>query len=129
MSKKYSPEFERDFSWYLKMRTMFNFDGNANYYDKKGQNIIVYDKKGVSGKEAFYKWDSSGKIIPTRHPNILHTLLKTKGSVNLHIKMYAEDRANGLFPLAEFQDFCTKYNCPIWFITAVENQKFKYYKF
>jgi len=125
---KYSPEFERDFKWYLKMRAMFNFDGSNSYHNKKGQDIIVYDKKGVTGKEAFYKWDSNGKILPTKHPNLLHTLLKTKGSVNLHIKMYAEDRAKGLFPLIEFRAFCIKYGCPTWFKEAVERQKFKYYE-
>ena len=26
LQSKYSLEFERDFKWYLKMRTMFNFD-------------------------------------------------------------------------------------------------------
>lgn len=124
---KYSLEFERDFKWYLKMRAMFNFDGSNGYLNKKGQDIIVYDKNGVTGKEAFYKWDSNGKILPTKHPNILHTLLKTKGSVNLHIKMYAEDRAKGLFPFIEFRAFCIKYNCPNWFKEAVERQKFKYY--
>jgi len=128
LQSKYSPEFERDFKWYLKMRAMFNFDGSNSYHNKKGQDIIVYDINGVTGKEAFYKWDSNGKILPTKHPNILHTLLKTKGSVNLHIKMYAEDRAKGLFPLIEFRAFCIKYRCPTWFKEAVERQKFKFYE-
>lgn len=127
LHSKYSIEFERDFKWYLKMRAMFNFDGSNSYHNKKGQDIIIYDKNGVSGKEAFYKWDSNGKILPTKHPNLLHTLLKTKGSVNLHIKMYAEDRAKGLFPLIEFRAFCIKYRCPSWFKEAVERQKLKYY--
>jgi len=126
-TSKYSPGFERDFNWYLKMRQMFSFDGSSSYSNKDGKDIIVYDKNGVSGKEAFYKWDSNGKILPTRHPNLLHTALKAKGSVNLHIKMYAEDRAKGLFPLIEFTAFCIKYKCPSWFKEAVERQKFKYY--
>ena len=125
---KYSPEFERDFKWYLSMRHKFNFDGSNSYHNKLGYDIIVCDKNGDTGKESFYKWDSNGKIFPTKHPNILHSLLKTKGSVNLHIKMYAEDRANGLYPLIEFRAFCIKYKCPIWFKEAVERQKFKYYE-
>lgn len=124
---KYSPEFERDFKWYLSMRSKFSFDGAFDYTNKKGQPIVVNDKNGVSGKEAFYKWDSNGKILPTKHPNLLQTLLKTKGSVNLHIKMYAEDRAKGLLPLIEFRVFCIKYRCPAWFKEAVERQKVKYY--
>jgi len=90
--------------------------------------IILFDKNGVSGKEAFFQWDSNGKILPTKHPNLLHKLLKTKGSVNLHIKMYSEDRAKGLFTLIEFRAFCIKYSCPAWFKEAVECQKFKYYE-
>lgn len=94
----------------------------------KSEPIIISDKKGVSGKEAFFQFDSNGVIVPTKHPNLLQTLLKTKGSVNLHIKMYAEDRASGLFPGYEFRAFCIKYRCPPWFKEAVERQKFKYYE-
>lgn len=125
---KYSAAFERDFKWYMSMWRIFNFDGASDYTNKKGEPVVVYDKKGISGKEAFFHWDSSGKIIPTKHPNLLHRLLKTKGSVNLHIKMYAQDRASGLFPGLEFRAFCIKYRCPQWFKDAVENQKGKYYK-
>jgi hypothetical protein len=124
---KYNASFERDFNWYLKMRHKFNFDGSNNYYNKQGKEVIVFDKNGVSGKEAFYKWDSNGQIVPTRHPNIMHSLLKTKGSVNLHIKMYAEDRAKGVFPLIEFRAFCISIKSPQWFRQAVEQQKVKYY--
>ena len=125
---KYSPNFERDFKWYLSMRSMFNFDGVSSYYNKKGEEVVQYDKNGVDGKEAFYQWDSSGKIKPTSHPNPLHTLLKTKGSTNLHIKMYAEDRASGLLPRNEFRAFCIKYKCPRWFFEAVELQSVKLVK-
>lgn len=57
----------------------------------------------------------------------LERLLKTKGSVNLHIKMYAEDRAKGYLPKVEFDKICSEYDLPSWFIGAVERQKFKYY--
>ncbi len=117
---KYSQKFEKDFNWYLKMRAKFNFDGSL-------PKDVVYDKNGIDGKAAFHKWDSEGKLLPTKHPNILNTLLKTKGSANLHVKMYAQDRASGLFPGIEFRAFCIKYKCPKWFKEAVENQKGKYY--
>jgi len=153
--KKFSPQFERDFKWYLSMRHNFNFDGSAEYFKQTVQifrrptgtieytllnevpfttfkqqfpqlvsgnavkaysdgmfyeyafmpaayPLIVYDAKGASGKEAFYAWDSTGEVLPTRHPNLLHSLLKTKGSVNLHVKMYAQSRADGTLPLMEF---------------------------
>jgi hypothetical protein len=120
--------FDRDFKWYLSMRHIFNFDGSNFYFNKKGDNIIQYDKNGINGKEAFFQWDSNGKIKPTRHPNILKTLLKTKGSVNLHIKMYAEDRAECNLNKIEFRSLCIKYKSPNWFRNAVENQKMKYWK-
>lgn len=74
---KYSQEFERDFKWYLSVRYLFCFDGSAEYYNKKGQNIINYDKNGLDAKKSFYLYDSCGKITKTKHPNLLHTLLKT----------------------------------------------------
>lgn len=125
---KYSEQFERDFKWYLSVRHFFNFDGQAEYFDRRtGYNLICYSPHGVSGKHAFYKWDSNGLILDTKHPNLLHALLKTKGSVNLHIKMYAEDRARGYLPGIEFQELCKEINAPDWFIRAVEEQKVKFY--
>lgn len=118
---KYSPSFERDFSWHLSMRNIFNFDGN-------GDSTAIYDKNGVSGKEAFYLYDSTGKKFATKHPNIFLGILKTKGSINLHIKMYAEDRAAGLMTKKELDAICADFNAPQWFIQAVENQKYKYWK-
>jgi hypothetical protein len=124
---KYKPDFERDFKWYLSVRHHFNFDGKSEYVNKNGKDVVIYDRNGVSGKEAFYKFDSNGLMLPTKHPNILHTLLKTKGSVNLHIKMYAQSRAEGTLPLLEFRAACIKYKLPYWFKKAVENQKYDYY--
>ena len=124
----YSPSFERDFRWFLKMRHTFDFDGSSVYYNKKGESIIQYNKKGVDGKEAFYTWDSKGIIKSTRHPNLLHTLLKIKGGCNLHIKMYAEDRAEGNMNKIEFRALCIHFKAPYWFREAVEEQKKNYYK-
>jgi hypothetical protein len=126
-SKKYNANFERDFKWYLSMRHRFNFDGSNAYFNKKGEDIIQYDKNGVDGKEAFFQWDSNGKIKPTKHPNILHTLLKVKGSCNLHIKMYAEDRAACNMNKIEFRALCIHFKAPQWFRDAVETQKMKYW--
>lgn len=123
---KYSANFERDFKWFLSMRHTYTFDGSLEYYNKKGEKIIQYSKNGVSGKRAFFAWDSQGKILPTKHPLLLFTLLKVKGSVNLHIKMYAEDRAKGYLPGAEFEQICFEQSVPEWFYEAVENQKSKY---
>lgn len=124
---RYSVSFERDFAFYLRMRHKFNFDGTSEYLNKKGEKLIQSDPKGVDGKRAFYAYDSEGKILKTRHPLLLHTLLKTKGSTNLHIRMFAEDRAHGRYPGIEFDEYCKEIDAPDWFHEAVESQKYKYY--
>lgn len=119
---KYTKNFDRDFDWYLSVRHDFSFSGSI------GEEIL-YSKNGVDGKEAFLLLDSQGKRVATRHPNILKSLLKTKGGVNLHIKMYAEDRASGTLPKDLFYiEIIKPLKCPDWFVEAVEQQKYKYYK-
>lgn len=117
---KFSSSFERDFNWYIKMRNFFNFSGAL-------PDDIIFDRNGISGKEAFLRYDAEGKLLPTKHPQLLSVLILIKKGVNLHIKMYAEDRAAGLFPLIEFRGLCIKLKAPYWFREAVEKQKFKYY--
>lgn len=108
--------------WYFSVRKIFDFDG-------KPYEEIESHPSGCTGFKAFYIVDTHGrkKIPVTRHPNIYKSLMKTKGSVNLHIKMYAEDRAKGILPRIEFDEICKQINAPSWFIEAVENQKWKYY--
>jgi len=122
---KYNKNFERDFKWYMSMRHIFSFDGSSSYHNKRGEYIVQYDKKGASGKEAFFQYDSNGTIKPTKHPNLLLSLLKTKGSANLHIKMYAEDLAKCRWNKIEMRALCIKYKAPDWFRKAVDNQRWK----
>tara|TARA_R110000744_G_scaffold52493_1_gene112471 strand:+ start:491 stop:865 length:375 start_codon:yes stop_codon:yes gene_type:complete len=123
---KYSKNFERDYNWYLSVSHIFSFDGSKDYFNKKGIQLIQFDEEGKTAKECFYLYDSAGIIKQTCEPDKLKTLLKTKGSVNLHIKMYAEDRAKGTLPKMEFEKICVEYDLPSWFINAVEKQKHKY---
>lgn len=116
---KYSDNFNRDFKWYIKVRHLFNFDGSLD-------REIEYDPLGIDGKKCFHLFDSQGKLRPTKHPNLVRSLLKTKGSINLHIKMYAEDRAKQILPGCLFNELCEELKVPDWFILAVENQKIKY---
>jgi len=118
---------KRDYNWYLSVSDIFNFDGKKEYFNKKGVYLIQYDEEGKSAKDCFYLYDTSGVIKKTNEPVKLRKLLKTKGSVNLHIKMYAEDRGRGYLPLAELVDMCKEYKSPDWFFDAIERQKCKYY--
>lgn len=125
---KYSKKFEDDYTWYISVSNKLNFDGCNHYFNKKGIDLIQLDINGVSAKQSFYMYDSQGIILPTSEPEELKKLLKTKGSVNLHIKMYAEDRAKGYLPKVEFEKIYKELNAPAWFIDAVEKQKYKYYE-
>lgn len=123
---KYSKRFEQDYKWYLSVSDIFNFDGCDEYYNKAGKEIIVYDPNGVTAKESFYRYDSEGKIKPTKEPKELKILLKTKGSVNLHIKMYAEDLANFRLTLLELRAWCIfVFKSPDWFRNAIQKQRYK----
>ena len=108
--------------WYFSLRKKFTFDGKLD-------EEVEFDINGVDGFTLFYLVDTNGrkKIKPTKHPNIYKALMKTKSSINLHIKMYAEDRESGVLPKIEFEEICKEINAPPWFIDAVENQKLKFY--
>jgi hypothetical protein len=110
-----------DAQWYLSVRHYFCFDG-------KPDDEIPYDRSGLDGIAAFVQVDTYGRkaMKPTRHPNIYKALVHTKGAVNLHIKMYAEDRAKGYLPDDEFGQLCMNINPPKWFIKAIENQAKKF---
>lgn len=119
---KYSNNFNRDYNWYLKYKDVFNFDGS---YDKNlKENLIT----GKTAKECFYKFDSNGKLIPTKQLNLLKQIFKCKGSINFHIKMWAEGRADGTLPKLDFDSIIKEYELLDWMIEAVEKQKYKYYK-
>ena len=137
--KKFKPIFEE----YIRLYEHFNFSGK--------EELVLEDPNGVSAIEAFFEKESNGRDIPTFEPELLRKVLKAKGSINLFIQLYAEDRASGLLPGIEFSlRVCDKNHIqslskgeyeelekntfeymmklPIWFITAVENSKYKYYK-
>lgn len=122
---KYSKNFERDYNWYLSVSDIFSFDGTKDYYNKKGIELIQFSENGKTAKECFYLYDTNGVVKPTCEPHKLKILLKTKGSVNLHVKMYAEDRAKGYLLKEDFDKICDQYTLPKWFINAVNNQKSK----
>ena len=119
---KYSQAFERDYEFYTRMLDVMDFDGSLPRSD------IEEDIHGMIAKDAFYLFDSQGKMKPTCEPALLSKLFKTKGSVNFHIKMYAEGRADGTLGRFELEEIVKNFSAPDWFYEAVERQKFKYMK-
>lgn len=125
---KYSKSFERDYNWYFKFRDVFTFDGTMEYTDKDNNTIFVEDENGLSAKECFYKYDSTGKVYPCREVELYKQIHKCKGSINFNIKMWAEDRGKGWLGKMEFdEEFVPQYELLDWMIEAVENQRIQHW--
>jgi hypothetical protein len=120
---KYSGNFERDYNWFLRYKDIFNFDGTDSTADK-----IIYSDTGASAKDCFYKYDTHGKIIATKEPELLFQIHKCKGSINFNIKAWAEDRGKGCLGRNEFNEIAKYLELLPWMIEAVERQKTQYYK-
>lgn len=151
--RKYSKNFERDYTFYLSNLENFNFCGTLN-----PRFEAISDPNGLSAKEVFYYIQSEGKNKPCFEPELLNALLLCQAGINFQIKQWAEARAEGTLPLPEFsknksiqkypnsdfsdiktlawvnfepvyfEDIQSQFGLPDWVIEAVENQKFKYYK-
>ena len=128
---KFSKNFERDWQWYLENKDVFTFSGSPPKEIKKGNKYTA--------KKAFYLYDSQGKLVETIEPELLQQIFKCKESINFHIRMWAEGRADGTLPGIEFSqryvntfnnsitDIETEFNLLPWMVEAVEKQKSKYY--
>ncbi len=112
MKKKYSNSFEKDFIWYIRNRHNFDFDGRLD-------RDIIFDRSGVDGKQCFYIFDSTGVLMPTKHPRLVKVLLKTKGSINLHIKMWKEDKLSGCLFRDSFIEIVEEFLLLPWMINII----------
>jgi|ERR1700722_11630062 len=135
--KKFNLNFERDYTFYLNNRTVFTFAGTNTKRDygiqfpgepDTGFFVFPYSEKGLDAKHCFYYLDSEGKKYPCSEPELLNQLLTCKASVNLHIRMWAESRAEYSLSLVELMEYMEQYKCPEWVFRAVENQKTKILK-
>lgn len=113
--KKYSNNFNEVFQFYFRMRKQFWFAGGEL------TKSPVQDRNGVDGKRAFFLMESTGKMVPTKHPNLLFALLKSKASANFHIKQYAEDKAEFRMSWIELEEIFEEEKYPQWFQKAVRN--------
>ena len=127
---KFSKNFERDYNWYLKYKDIFTFSGSPPKEIKQGDKYTA--------KEAFYLYDSQGKLVETTEPMLLQEIFKCKEAVNFQIKEWAQDRAKGYLPKILFcketsnnfggeKTIEEEYNLLPWMVEAVEKQKYKYY--
>lgn len=119
--RKFKPQFERDYNFYLNNRDKFTFAGSdiSKTYD------IQYSEKGKTAKECFHRLDSEGKLLPCCEKELLLELLACKAAINLQIQIWAQSRAEYTLPLIELKEYMEYYQCPDWVLKAVEAQKVK----
>ena len=107
-------------------KTEFNFYLNSPL-DMIGNEIGVALKpseEGVSALQAWIAFDTHGKIVPCREPEVLAKVLRSKKSVNLQIKLWAEDLAQGiLLAQNELIDYVAGW--PNWVLAATMQQAAK----
>lgn len=80
-----------------------------------------HDAGGFTALECWFAKDTHGKTLPCREPELLAKVNRGKGSVNLQVKLWAEDVADGLLlrqsELAEYV-----HGWPKWVLRAVMEQ-------
>src|SRR5689334_1468340 len=111
--KSFSPQFERDYTFYLSNKDHFTFAGSDIKKDygiqfpgepepieKDEDGIekpipfpISYSSTGKSAKVCFFQLDSTGKCKSCSEPQLLMEILRCKASINLQIKTWAQSRA------------------------------------
>jgi len=146
--KGFSPQFERDYTFYLSNKDNFTFAGTSlkREYgiqfpgepepigkDDDGKDITVpfpipYSPNGKSAKVCFYQLDSEGRCKPCAEPHLLVEILTCKTAINLQIKIWSQSRAEYTLSKSELQEYLDYYKAPEWVFKAIENQKLKILK-
>ena len=138
--KGFSPQFERDYTFYLSNKDNFTFAGSdlkiqygiqfpgePEPVDKDGF-AIPYSPTGKPAKVCFYQLDSEGKCKPCAEPELLVQILTCKAAINLQIKTWAQSRAEYSLSKFELLEYLEHYKAPEWVFKAIENQKLKILK-
>lgn len=137
--KGFSPQFERDYTFYLSNKDNFKFAGSdlkrdyaiqfpGEPEDPENPFRIPYSPDGKSAKVCFYQLDSEGKCKPCAEPQLLAEILTCKAAINLQIKTWAQSRAEWTLSKLELLEYLECYNAPDWVLKAVENQKLRILK-
>lgn len=120
---KFSPSFERDWTFYFSNRPAhssdkFSFCGEAVVWNP---DVSLPE---LGAKECFHIFDSTGKKHPCSELNVLLGVLMFKKSLNFHIKMWAEGYGDCLQGV---QDYMAELIAPPdWVSHALRCQLVKY---
>ena len=87
-----------------------------------------YSLNGGDAKYCFYKFDSTGKRVPSNNAQLVRKVLICKKSINLHIKFYAEG-LNDNYSFFTVNELLKEFiNPPQWVERAIRSQSYKIWK-
>ncbi len=116
MAKKYKSAFEKDWNFYLKNKDKFNF--SAGRIPK-----VIPSLDGNDAKRVFHRYDSKGKMLSCKEPELLREIFTCKVAVNLHLKMWADGQLDSMIPIEELMaEFIEP---PSWVEESLRNQIIK----
>lgn len=85
---------------------------------------VTHSADGQSALECWWLRDTHGKNAPCREPEVLAKAIRGKESINLQVKLWAEDIADGmLLRQRELLEYTRGW--PEWIFRAVMNQAAK----
>lgn len=83
--------------------------------------VLNGDAEGRTALECWYAKDTHGKALPCREPELLGKVTRSKQSVNLQVKLWAEDVADGMIlRQPELVAYC--HGWPEWVFRATMEQ-------
>lgn len=106
-----------------KAKSEFDFYQNSKL-DMIGHSVGVESisvPDGCSALECWWAKDTHGKILACREADLLSKVIRSKKSVNLQIKLWAEDMADGMI-LTQSELVEYVHGWPSWVMTAVIEQ-------
>jgi hypothetical protein len=110
---KISERAKKDFAFY-----------RDSLLDMIGHDVgvdIIAVPGGHTAIECWYAADTLGKLLECSEPELLAKVLRSKQSVNLQIKLWAEDIADGML-LTQRELSIYTYGWPDWIFKAVMQQ-------
>jgi len=116
--KKYSDNFERDYNFYIQNIDNFTFCTE--------EINVLYLKDGVDAKEAFFIFDSKGKLVPTFEPELLKSVIFIKKAINFQIIQWASSYNDMFMGVNDYLKIFI--NPPPWVEHSFRQQLYKKWK-
>jgi len=117
MAKRYKPNFDRDWNFYLAHKDRFTFCGEAVETPK-------LDREAYDAKRCFHRYDSQGKYPEScSQPELFMEVLRAKKSINWQIKQWAEGYNDCILSITDYMESFT--DPPQWVEEALRKMRDK----